>query len=76
MLPEGLVKVDFQHYFPVFNSHYTDKPTFILLCEYEPRVGHYCDRQGWWHNFNEDSKKSEFVNNFNFVYSDGKNQMH
>ena len=87
MLPEGLVKVDYEHYFPVFNKHYTDKPTFILMCEFEKGAieatptsegvpGTYCDRSSWWHEFDDNAKVPALSSNYNFVYSDGRNAMH
>ena len=49
MLPDGLVKVDYEHYFPVFNRHYTDKPTFILICELGDSEGICEGRSTWRH---------------------------
>ena len=51
MMPEGIVKVDYEHYFPLLSNYYADKPVFILICdleeEEEDRSVH-CNRRSSW----------------------------
>ena len=70
-----MFELNYNHYTPVFNREFS-KPTFIMICQYEKVVGHYCDRQPWFNEFRTHSHQYTLNSQYNFAFSHEKIDMH